>query len=390
MNKLVSEMQASATLALNQKAKQMVSDGLDVVNLTAGEPDLGTPKNIQKAAIDAIESGKHFYTASAGINELREAIAKTSSQFYGRTIESNQTIVCNGGKHALFNVFFSILEPNDEVIILKPYWVSYPAIVKLCKGVPVYVESSFEDSFKPSIKSIEKNISSKTKAIIINSPNNPSSQFFDKEYLVKITKLIKDKAPNAYIVTDDIYAKLIYDESAFYSLGMHEEISFDNLVIINGLSKTYSMTGWRVGWAITNTKLVQAMTKVQSQTTANVSSISQWAAVEALLGDQSKVNEMIRLFKNRRDACLELFKSLRGVKCIKPIGAFYFFIDVRVAIKNLSLKDDLALSNMLLDEHHLALVPGSAFGAPGFLRMSFASSQDDLREGISRLKKALA
>lgn len=388
MNSLVKNLKASATLALNQKAKDLMAQGKPVVNLTTGEPDFKTSDRIQNAAIDAIKSGKHFYTASGGIVELREAIAHTSQNFYKKTYLKENVIVTNGGKQALFNVLFSILEPEDEVLILKPYWVSYPEMVKLCNGKPVFVDSHFEKGFLPDIGDIKKAITSKTKALIINSPSNPTSQIFPKAWIEECLTVLGKHVPQAYVLTDDIYGKLILDQQAYFSAAMSDSFDVDKMVVINGLSKTYSMTGWRVGWALANQDLISAMTKIQSQTTANVSAISQWAALEAVSGHQDDVGVMRETFVQRRDECLKMIENISMCNVLRPQGGFYFFFDVREAMQKLGFESDIELSTMLLEKHLLALVPGTAFGKNGFLRMSFAANMNHLTEGLSRLKKA--
>ncbi|HMQ10550.1 MAG TPA: pyridoxal phosphate-dependent aminotransferase [Oligoflexia bacterium] len=390
MNSLVKNLKASATLALNQKAKDFIAQGKPVINLTTGEPDFKTSDRIQKAAIDAIKSGKHFYTASAGIIELREAIAKTSQSFYQKSYKNENVIVTNGGKQALFNAMFSILEPEDEVLILKPYWVSYPEIVKLCKGKPVLVESHFEKNFLPDIEDLKKEITSKTKALIINSPSNPTSQVFPKAWIEECLSVLNKNAPQAYVLTDDIYGKLILDQQTYFSAAMSGKFDQDKIIVINGLSKTYSMTGWRVGWALAHEDIISAMTKIQSQTTANVSAISQWAALEAVSGNQNDVQVMQETFIQRRNECLKIIKDIPRCKVLEPHGGFYFFFDVREAMKKMGFESDIELSNMLLEKYFLALVPGSAFGKNGFLRMSFAANMNHLTEGLNRLKQAFA
>ncbi|MCI5073016.1 pyridoxal phosphate-dependent aminotransferase [bacterium] len=390
MNSLVKNLKASATLALNQKAKDLMAEGKAVINLTTGEPDFKTSDRIQKAAIDAIKSGKHFYTASSGIIELREAIAQTSSDFYKQSYEKENVVVTNGGKQALFNTLFSILEPDDEVLILKPYWVSYPEMVKLCRGIPVFVDSQFENGFMSKIDDLRQSITAKTKALIINSPCNPTSQIMSQEWIDECLGVLSQNAPQAFVLTDDIYGKLILEQQNYYSAAMSHQFNSEKMVVINGLSKTYSMTGWRVGWALANPKIISAMTKIQSQTTANISAISQWAALEAVTGSQSDVNVMRETFIQRRDECLKIIDTIPKCKVIKPQGGFYFFFDVREAMKAMNVESDIEMSQLLLDKHLLALVPGSAFGKNGFLRMSFAANMSHLTEGLKRLKKAFS
>lgn len=394
MNKLLKNVEASSTLELNQLAKSMASEGKSIVNLTAGEPDFNTPERIQRAAIQAMKEGKTKYTHTSGIVELRTAIQSWVKERYDRVYSLDEILVCNGGKQAIFNLCYALLNVGDEVVIPSPSWVSYKSMVEMVGGVAVIVPSGIEMNFEPDLKAIEAKITPKTKLLILNSPNNPSGAVFSKSFFHNLENLIQ-KHPQIYILTDDIYEKFVYDHQEFYSIGMSPRVSKEKLIIASGVSKTYSMTGWRVGYAIGPKDIISVMANVQSQTTSNVSSISQWGAYEALKGsNEQEIQDFQSLFQDRRDLAFETISKIKGVKCIRPAGAFYIFPNIENFLGKISpsgrkIHTDSDLAYYLLEEYGLACVPGSAFGLPGYIRFSFVVTFEQWKDGISRFEKGL-
>lgn len=391
INPLVEKLQPSATLALNQKAKSLMAAGRSIINLTVGEPDFVTPARIREAAKKAMDRGETYYTAVSGIPPLRDAIAQAASKKYGRTWSSKNVTVSNGAKQSLFNLFYTLLRPQDEVILFAPYWVSYSDIVSMVGGTPVVIQTKLENEFLPDLSEVERRITKKTRAILLNSPSNPTGAIYPAEFLRQLVEVLK-KFPDILVVTDDIYGQLVFDGKPFQSIGTDLSLPTKNLVVIDGVSKSYAMTGWRIGWAIGDEKLIHLMENVQSQTTSNASSISQWAALEAITGKQDDVGEMRAAFEARRDLIDAALSSL-PVKYVKPHGAFYFFLNCEVAIGKKTpngtvMRTDVDFCMFLLEECGVAMVPGSAFGAPGFLRLSFGLSTENLQEGIKRFEKA--
>lgn len=394
MNKLLHNLEPSSTLQLNQLAKSMVAQGKSVINLTAGEPDFNTPDRIMEAAYKAMKEGKTKYTHTAGIPELRTAIAQYINHTYNRDYSIEEIVVTNGGKQAIFNFCFSLLNAGDEVIIPAPYWVSYKSIVEMVGAVPVVVASGIEKNFEPDLSAIESKINSKTKVLIINSPNNPSGAIFSSKFFQQLEAMLI-RHPNLMVVTDDIYEKFVYDNQSFYSIGMSSKITKDRLVIIGGVSKTYSMTGWRIGYAVGPKSLISVMSNVQSQTTSNASSISQWGALEALVGaTDTEIGSFLTLFQKRRDLAYQTLANVTGVECAKPNGAFYIFPKIDQFLNKTSpagkkIVTDDDLSYYLLEEYGVASVPGGAFGMPGYIRLSFVVSQETWNEGVRRLEIGL-
>ncbi|MCB0308455.1 MAG: pyridoxal phosphate-dependent aminotransferase [Bdellovibrionales bacterium] len=392
-NPLIEKLQPSATLELNQKAKSMAAMGQSIINLTAGEPDFDTPLRVREAAIKAMNSGETHYTAVGGIAQLKEAIATLSTSVYSRAVAPKNIIVTSGAKQALFNLFYAILRPQDEVVVFSPYWVSYADMVAMVGGQPVIVKTDIQSSFEPSIEAIESVLNSKTRAIILNSPSNPTGAMYSQKFFEEFAKLMA-KHPEILIVTDDIYRQLVYNGKKFMSIGMFEDLSIERLVLIDGVSKAYSMTGWRLGWAVASEPIIKLMAKIQGQTTSNASSISQWAALEAIQGDQKDVIDMRDAFEHRRDELDAFFSKRQLFSYHKPEGAFYFFPDCKKYLgcktsDGLLLDTDITLCLYLLEKCGVAVVPGTAFGAPGHFRISFGSSIDQLLEGAKRLEKGL-
>lgn len=394
MNKLLNNLEPSSTLQLNQLAKSMVAQGKSVINFTAGEPDFNTPDRIIEAAYKAMKEGKTKYTHTSGIPELRTAIAQYTNQTYNRDYTIDEIVVTNGGKQAIFNLCFTLLNPGDEVIIPAPYWVSYESIVEMIGAHPVIVSSGIEKNFEPDLAAIEAKVSPKTKLLIINSPNNPSGAVFSKKFFHELEGFLT-RHTHVTVVTDDIYEKFVYDNEPFYSIAMSPKIAKDRLIIVGGVSKTYSMTGWRIGYAIGPKKIISVMSNVQSQTTSNASSISQWAALEALQGStDTEIGSFLKLFQERRDLAFVSISKIPDVECVKPNGAFYIFPrfdkylnKTTPAGKKIVTDDDL--SYYLLQDYGVASVPGGAFGMPGYLRLSFVVSTETWNEGIRRLEAGL-
>lgn len=394
MNRFLRNLEPSATLELNQMAKNLAQQGKSIVNLTAGEPDFNTPDRIIFAANDAAKEGKTKYTQVSGIVELRAIIIQNLKTDYHREYNLNEVVVTNGGKQAIFNICFTLLNPDDEVIIPSPSWVSYKEMVEMIGARAVILPSGIEKKFEPDLAAIEAKINSKTKLLILNSPNNPSGAVFSKKFFAKLEEMLL-RHPDLFVLTDDIYDKFVYDSESFYSIGMSQKIAKDRLFIVGGVSKTYSMTGWRVGYAAGPAKIMSVISNVQSQTTSNVCSVAQWAALEAYQGStRAEFEHFLSLFEKRKNLAFESISNIQNVECVKPQGAFYIFpkIDFFLNRKTNSgklLKTDTDLSYYLLDEKGLATVPGSAFGLSGYIRFSFVVSFEYWNEGIRRFAEGL-
>ena len=383
--KRVQKLKPSATLEITAKANQLKKDGYDVIGFGAGEPDFDTPDNIKNAAIKAIKSGKTKYTPVPGIPELREAVAEKFSNDYGVKYDSSEVIVSSGGKHSLFNIFMAILNSGDEVIIPSPYWVSYPAMVELCDGKPVIVNTELTDRFKLTPDKLEKAITENTKAVIINSPSNPTGTSYTEKELKELVDIIKNK--DIFIISDDIYYKIIYDDFKFINTVMIYPELKDKVIIVNGVSKTYSMTGWRIGFTLANKNIISTMSKIQGQSTSNPTSISQYAALEAITGDQNCINLMNKEFKKRRNFIVEFLNSIKGINCFMPEGAFYVFPDISEIISKKKLNGSTEFASKLLEEKKVAVVPGVAFGNDNHIRLSYATSMENIEKGLKRIKE---
>lgn len=390
--KRISSLQPSITLAITAKANQMKAQGIDVIGFGAGEPDFATPKNIRDAAITAIESGFTRYTPSAGIPELREAICRKLMRDQGLSYTPAQIVVATGGKHALYDIFQAIINPGDEVIIPAPYWVSYPEQVKLAGGVPVFVETSAEDGFELRPEELEKLLTPKTKAIVLNSPNNPTGAVYSEACLRKLADVLMDK--DLYIISDEMYEKLIYGGEKHVSIASLSEKIMEKTILVSGVSKTYSMTGWRIGFtACHDQKLAKILTDLQSQSTSNADSIAQKASVAAYDGPQDEVEMMRVEFEKRRDYIVDRLNAIEGIDCKKPKGAFYVFPSISgligKTIDGKTITDSFSCAEILLEKAKIAVVPGSGFGAENFIRMSYAISMEAIKEGLDRLEQAL-
>ncbi|WP_195968656.1 pyridoxal phosphate-dependent aminotransferase [Enterococcus faecalis] len=378
------QLTPSVTLAAAAKAKALKAKGVDVLSLTVGEPDFVTPKNIQKAAIASIEDGRaSYYTPSGGIPELKQAIVSYVEREYQLRYQPKQVIVTDGAKYALYLLFQAILNVGDEVIIPVPYWVSYGEQVKLAEGKPVFVSSTQEQSFKVSVAQLEAVRTDKTKAIILNSPSNPTGVIYTEEELRQIGEWAV--AHNILIIADDIYGRLVYNGHRFTPIATISEAIRQQTIIINGVSKTYAMTGWRIGFAVGDEKIIQAMTQLASQSTSNPVAVSQYAAIEALTGEQSTVEDMRQAFEKRLNHIYPKVVALPGVSLIKPEGAFYLFPNVKKTLEICGYDNVTNWVEDLLQEAHVALVTGEGFGAPEHVRMSYATDLMTLEKAIERM-----
>ena len=375
----------SPTIAVTSKAREMRAAGKDVIGLGAGEPDFDTPDNIKEAAIQAIKRGDTKYTAVDGTPALKMAIKEKFSRENNLTYELDQISVGTGGKQVLYNAFMATLNPGDEVIIPAPYWVSYPDMVLLAGGKPKIVKCSEKNEFKITPAELRKAISKKTKWLIINSPSNPTGSCYTKEEIQELSKiLIKNK--KVFILSDDIYEHITYDGFEFFTIAQLKSLK-DRVLTMNGVSKSYSMTGWRIGYGAGPKDIIKAMAKIQSQSTTNPSSISQAAAVEALNGTQDFIKTRSESFKERRDFVVENLNNIEGLSCLKPNGAFYVFPNCKKLLgKKTKLKTDKDFVEKLLEKSEVAVVQGSAFGLDGYFRISYATSMDNLKKALERIK----
>ncbi len=377
----------SLTLQIDNRAKEMAASGMDVVGFGAGEPDFPTPEHICAAAKEALDKGMTRYTAVPGTMELRMAITRKMERDHGLTYSPQEIIVSNGAKHSLFTVFQTILDPGDEVLIPTPCWVSYPELVRMAGGVPVFIPTDESNNFIPSNRDIASRVNRRTKAIIITSPSNPNGSIWSREQLQFVGNLAVTHP--FYIVSDEIYEKLIYDGRQHLSIAQLGEQIKEQTFIINGVSKAYSMTGWRIGYCAAPRREVKAMTAFQSQATSNANSIAQHAAAVALDGDQTCVTDMVRQFQKRRDLIVERINAISGLSCLKPEGAFYVMLNIKDIIgrkyNGRSIEDSMDFAELLLAEKQVAVVPGVAFEAEGFCRMSYAISEDRINEGLDRI-----
>ncbi len=390
LSRKVQEVEESQTLALTARAKRMTDVGLDVVSLTAGEPDFPTPRHVKEAAIKAIEADFTHYTANQGIAELIGAIVKKFSSENDLHFDPNQILVSSGAKQSIFNALQAICNKGDEVVIISPYWVSYPEMVKLVDAVPVIAQSKIEDRFKPDLRKLRQAIHPRTKAIILNSPGNPTGMVYTRSELEDIAAIVRETG--IYVITDEIYEKVIYDGHRHFSIGSIKSIR-DQVVTVNGVSKAFAMTGWRIGYMGGPPAVLEAAAKIQSQVTSNANSLAQKAAVAALCGSVSQIEKMVTEFKRRRDFVYESLSSIRDVHATLPEGAFYVFFSVEGFYGRKGngqlIKNSADMGEYLLMHHNVALIPGLAFGANNCMRISYACSMGELEKGMQRIKKAL-
>ncbi|MCK5894417.1 MAG: pyridoxal phosphate-dependent aminotransferase [Endozoicomonadaceae bacterium] len=388
LSRRVQSIKPSPTLAVTTRAAELRAAGKDIIGLGAGEPDFDTPSHIKEAAIKAIHDGKTKYTAVDGTPELKEAVINKFSEDNGFNYEPSQILVSNGGKQCFFNLALALLNSGDEVVIPAPYWVSYPDMVTIAEGVPVIVETTLAARFKMSPEQLDHAITPKTRLVIINTPSNPTGVAYSADELKALAEVLL-KYPNVMVATDDIYEHILWSGQAFVNiLNVCPEL-YDKTVVLNGVSKAYSMTGWRIGYAGGPKALIASMKKIQSQSTSNPCSIAQAAAVEALTGPQDFVQMMVQTFKQRHDHVVERLNRLPGVEAIKADGTFYSFPDFSEVIASKGYQSDLDLAEAFL-ESGVAMVPGSAFGAAGHMRLSFAVAIETLDKALDRLEVAMA
>ena len=392
LSERVRAIQPSPTMAMDARTKDMIQQGIDVINLTAGEPDFDTPSHIQEAGIEAIRQGMTRYFPTSGYKPLLQAIVEKLKRENGLEYEASQILVSVGAKHSLYNIFQAVIDPGDEVILPAPYWVSYPEQIRLAGGKPVVIHTDESTGFKLTAEQLKASISPRTKAIVLNSPNNPTGAVYSDEQLRMIGEIAVEH--DLYIVSDEIYEKLVYDGRKPSSIAaLHPEF-YERTLVVNGVSKAYAMTGWRIGYTAGPKQVIAAMTALQSHVTSGAASMAQAAALEAIQGDQRPVEEMRKAFEERRNLIVERLNRLPGVQCLTPEGAFYCFPNVAglygrpLAGRTARNSDELA--EILLEQAKVATVPGSGFDAPNNLRISFATSLERIREAMDRLESLLA
>ncbi len=388
----VAKIKPSETLAITAKANALKAEGRDVIGFGAGEPDFDTPANIKAAAIKAIEDGFTKYTPVGGTDELKDAIIAKLKRDNALEYKRSQVVASCGAKHTLYNLAQALFETGDEVIIPAPYWVSYPDIVILAGGQPVIVETKEKDCFKMKPEQLQAAITGRTRAVVINSPSNPTGAAYSPDELKAIADVLIDK--DIIAISDDIYEKIIYADFSFANIATVEPKMKERTIVVNGVSKAYAMTGWRIGYAAGPEQIIAAINKIQSQNTSNPASISQKAAVEALNGDQEVVGLMVSEFRKRRDIIVQLLNEVDGIKCLLPEGAFYVFPNVSEifgrSFQGKKITNSTELIDYLLDEANVATVPGAAFGSDSHIRLSYATSLKNIEEGLKRIKNAIA
>ena len=384
-------LKPSPTLAINAKAKSMLAQGIHVISFGAGEPDFDTPQNIKQAAKNAIDDGFTKYTPVGGIDDLKDAIIKKFQKDSGLTYKRSEIIVSCGGKHSFYNLAQAIFDQGDEVIVPAPYWVSYPPMVALADATPVIVETKEKNEFKITAEELKKALTPKTKALIINSPSNPTGSAYTKKELEKIAEMAISK--NFFVISDEIYEKIVYDGFQFISIASLGEEMKKRTIIVHGVAKTYAMTGWRIGYTAGSEEIISAMNNIQSQSTSNPTSISQKASVEALVGPQSEVERMVSAFGQRRNYIVDRLNKFPGVSCYKPVGSFYVFPNFSSyygkSYQGKKIENSTMLADYFLDVAKVAVVPGVEFGADPFERLSYATSMEDIKEGLNRIEEAL-
>lgn len=390
ISKKASAISPSPTLAIDSKFKEMKKEGIPVVGFGAGEPDFNTPENIKNAGIEAIKNNITKYTPASGTLELKAAVCQKLKRDTGLEYSTSNIVISNGGKHSLTNTFTCICDPGDEVILPAPYWVSYPEMIKLADAVPVIIEGAEENNFKFTAEQLESAITPKTRALVLNTPSNPTGMVYTRDELEKIAEIAVKN--NIYIIFDEIYEKLVYEGEHTNIATLGDEIR-DLTIIVNGLAKTYAMTGWRIGYVAANKKLAKAMGNIQSHATSNPNSIAQAAAVEALNGDQSIIETMKKTYIERRDYMVDKINSIDGLSCKTPHGAFYVFMNVKDVLNKEHYGKMINTANELcqdiLDRALVALVPSEGFGVDGYVRLSYATSMDTIKTGLDRIEKYL-
>lgn len=378
---------ASLTLAISAKAKQLQTQGVDVVSFGAGEPDFNTPENIRNAAIERINKGGNGYTPASGLIELKEAICRKLLRDNALEYTAKHIVVSNGAKHSLNNVLMAICNPGDEVLIPGPYWVSYYELVKLADGEPVIVETSAANNFTVTIEALRAALTPKTKAIMINSPNNPTGAVYSEALLRQIGDFAVEN--DLYIISDEIYEKLIYDEK-HVSVASFSEAIKERTIVVNGLSKAYAMTGWRIGYTASNEAIAKIMSNIQSHATSNPNTIAQYAGIEALDGNQDTIETMRLAFDERRQYMVKTIAAMKGITCVNPKGAFYVMMDVSSfygkEVNGIRIENSMSFADALLETDRVAVIPGIAFGADQYVRLSYATSMTNIVEGLKRIE----
>ncbi|MEY8762096.1 MULTISPECIES: pyridoxal phosphate-dependent aminotransferase [Clostridium] len=389
LSKKAEKIKSSITLEITAKANEMKSTGIDVIGFGAGEPDFNTPENIQRAAVDAMKKGHTKYTPASGILELKKAVSRKFKRDNGLNYNTDQIIISTGAKQCLCNAFEAVLNPGDEVIIPVPYWVSYPELVRLSDGVPAFVNTKEENNFKYTVEDLERAYTERTKMILINSPNNPTGSIYSREELEKIADFAKRR--DILILSDEIYEKLIYGDSKHVSISSISEDSYKRTIVVNGVSKTYAMTGWRIGYCAADKNIIKLMSNVQSHTTGNPNSVAQYAALAALNGENSQVEKMVNEFKKRRQYMIEKIDTIPSLSCLKPEGAFYVMLNISKTfgktIDGQKIGNSLEFSNLLLEKEKVAVVPGLGFGLDGYVRLSYATSMENIKKGLDRIEQ---
>lgn len=389
----VKNINPSQTLAITAQALKMKREGKKVISFAAGEPDFDTPGNIREEAISAIREGFSHYTASSGIIELKEAVVEKLKKDNRVEYKPSEIIISTGAKQCLFNTILTICDPGDEVLLPTPCWVSYTEQIKFAGAVPIFINTYQEEDFKLSASQVEEKITSRTKLLILNSPNNPTGAVYEPEELKRIAQLLTKY--NIYCICDEIYEKLIYDNAKHLSIASLSDEIKEKIITINGVSKSYAMTGWRIGYAAGPEEIIKGMSKIQGHSTSNPNSIAQKASVEALNGKQDAIEEMRKAFDERRKYMVKRLNEIEGISCLTPAGAFYAFPNVSkilergIEYNGKKISNSFGLSNFILKEAEVALIPGSAFEAEGYLRLSYAASLEDIKEGSDRLEKIL-
>ena len=384
-------IEPSVTLEITAKAKTLKDQGIDIISFSVGEPDFNTPLNIQDEGVRAIRTGLTKYTPASGILELKKAICQKFKNDNQLDYAPSNIIISNGGKHSIYNALLAILNPGDEVIVGIPYWVSYPELINIAVGVPIYIETVEDNDFKYSVSDLEAVKTDKTKAIILNTPSNPTGSIYNKEELVEIAKWAVEN--NIFVISDELYEKLIYDGKKHVTIASLNDKIKDLTIIINGMSKAYAMTGWRIGYTAAHADIIKIMSNIQSHTTSNPSSIAQYASVVGLLGDQDSIEDMRIQFDIRRKYMIETINSINGLSCRKPEGAFYIMVNFTKlkgkTIDGIKIDSSLDFSNLLLEKGRVAVVPGIAFGDDNYVRLSYATSMEIIIEGLRRIKETV-
>ncbi|MBR2877488.1 MAG: pyridoxal phosphate-dependent aminotransferase [Clostridia bacterium] len=392
ISKKASRVNPSTTLYIDSKFKALKASGVDAVGFGTGEPDFDTPQHIKDAAIKALEDGMTKYTPASGLPALKQAVCNKLKRDNGLDYEISNIVVSNGAKHSLMNIFTAICDPGDEIIIPTPFWVSYPEMVSMADGVPVFVETTADDGFKVTVDKLDSVLTNRTRAIIINSPSNPTGMVYDKDELLAIAKWAV--AHDLYIISDEVYEHLVYDGAQHVSLATFSEEIKEHTIIVNAVSKTYAMTGWRIGYTASNAELAKVMSNIQSHGTSNPNTIAQYAAITALDGSLDAVYEMRTEFIKRRNYMVEKINEIDGVSCLMPKGAFYVMMNMEELVgkklygKEIKNSDDFA--ELFLEKALVAVVPCTGFGAPNYVRWSYATSMESIEKGLDRLKKFLA